>query len=298
MNVKSTKDILPKKDEYVLVSKDKINKLFQSKQDDDAKLEQVSKIVSAPSLSSTLPVQLPPSNDESEYIRQLYLARLSSAQGRLNNVKHFHTDFSQVIATPTTSFLLNDIPQGNGQEQRLGARVKLKHLICRIMLSRSANNANNVYSEYPLIQMGLYREKIPAAPGTAPPVIGTDANPPASATLLYSRLGNAATSFNTVAVRNPLTASMYHIYKREIVDLRSPDVFIDFANNRSLFTPKRQYYEWVIKMDDYVDFAPANSSPITNALFFWIQSDTPYTGNFVDTAWLTFDLIFEDTQVQ
>jgi hypothetical protein len=297
MNVKTTKDILSKKDDYVLVSKDKINELFSAKKQDDDKLDGISKIISP--VSTSPQTSLVSTRDESELIRQLYLKRLYSSQNGYANVKHYFGSVNGTISTAQSTIILNDVPQGNGAEQRIGSRIKLKHLILRLVINRIPTTPVNNYGEYPLIVCGIVREHVPATPGTTPTVIGTDADPPASQTLVYSRLGNSSTTYNPIAIRNPLTAQMYHIHKHQVIDVHSTNVFIDFANTRTLYTPKKVFHEWFIKFDgDYTDFAPADADPITNAVFFYIQSDTTYNTNVGDFFYLTSDLVFEDTQVQ
>jgi len=104
--------------------------------------------------------------------------------------------------------LLEALRQIRGQPIPLQSKVQQSDFSSR----REPTGTGTVPALVPTITFVVWRDKIPATVGAIPTILGTDANPPASTTLMLSRLGSASVTYNSVAVRNPVTDLDYHIY--------------------------------------------------------------------------------------
>lgn len=130
---------------------------------------------------------------------------------------------------------------------------------------------------------------------------GTDANPPASTTLMFSRLGNADPIYNAIAVRNPVTALDYHIYEVHHHKLVAQSTY-DFTTPASGFgipAPERWHFEYKLDLhkvrQDYASYTATD--PDVNALYFTYVLDTSMTNqNYEDQVNVSIDTEFEDLQ--
>lgn len=152
-----------------------------------------------------------------------------------NNLKHFYVVANGSYSSTESTVILNNVPQdaagADTNNERLGNDIRMSRLKIRCVLNMISTAASSVQIQMPMVRVVIWREFIPLVPGTPPTVFATDANPPASATALFTRLGSAATSgyANIIAMRNPITHTIYHIYHDEIINFQTPNYALSTA---------------------------------------------------------------------
>jgi len=115
---------------------------------------------------------------------------------------------------------------------------------------------------------------------------------------MLSRLGSASVTYNSVAVRNPVTDLDYHIYDVRHFEL-NPENY-DYVTPASAYgLPAPKIFRFEFKYDFHrvkqIYATYAATDPDVNAIYFTFYSNMNYTGQgYVDTASWTVDTEFED----
>lgn len=213
---------------------------------------------------------------------------------------------SQFSTVAESRYMLNDsIDNGEGISQRAGENIWCSALQVRLRLFRTvlAPSANINYQ--PLFCVCIYREKLPATPGT--PTYSTHAtgqNPPTENKTIYTRLGDTSVASNFLSFRNPINEPFVHVYRREYLrlnDYAAPmDGIAPYAVDNSPAVPTTKEYVWDIPLNFISQFtSTASSTPYTNNLYFSISVDRDVTnaqnGYFFDLASL---VVFHDNTTQ
>lgn len=254
-----------------------------------------------------------PTDPATTVILQRLAKSLGSGQQELNNNrKHVYIVSTDGKSTPSPFIILdtlqhthclNLIGQGPGWYERIGSTVRWKHATIRIFV-RNVSTGEGASDAVPInLIYGLIREKIPPTVGLAPSVIAQDANPPASQSAIYTRLGAAEVQLNGIAVRNPLNADFYHIHMHRIHPLHTFrwQTEADF-NGKSASQAAGYHIEHRVDLDFESVYLqpgtpPVGTQPLLNAFWLYFLLDATQTGQ--GTNWqvaYTIDMEFEDVQ--
>lgn len=242
---------------------------------------------------------------EEKACRELLLTErfhTTKGNGESNAVRHMYSTIGATITSTPTYYELNAIPQTTvlpvTNDERVGLAIKMLRLKARIVYNMVWSTTSTVYSQIPMMRVVLYREKVSVTSGTAPGVFLTDANPPASAIAVYSCLGQTRTNgFNSmVAVRNPITSHLYHVYHDEVI--RFDPTASNFSTGIAVgsFGPQSRFQEWDIDLHGVqVDFSGSGSSTmVTNPLWLAITCADNTSQGWVIGMTGNFDLVFAD----
>lgn len=231
---------------------------------------------------------------------ELLRTRFRTMDKSNNSVRHFYTNQNATITTTETTFLLNNIPQdaaGVTNNERLSTVIKMLRLKIKLQLNMVQQNVSTVAIQAPMCRVVIWREYIPLVPGTPPTAFGTDAVLPASATLLFTRLGGAATGYNNIlAMRNPITDCCYHVHSDKVYDLSSGGVQWVTTAATEFIGPKTHIAEYDIDLNGLEQnySSTTASSFVDNALYITlINSDATNMGWAQGTVMFS-DLVFID----
>lgn len=170
---------------------------------------------SADELISQLKTIVDKPGELAENLRLFILA--SSLHDRMHRYKIAYFTASTAVTTTPVYTLLNDIPFGTATYQRLTNQIYLKKIYVKGALNYTANGHSGVSYVAPVAQLYVYREKLAKSVGSAPPIVGVDANPP-TADLVYTQLGYSGNGARLISQRSPADASnvnheiVYHKY--------------------------------------------------------------------------------------
>jgi len=266
-------------------------------------------------------LELPPSHtilsemvgdpEEQELIRREIIALRSGVNsGSLADSKHFYfaPANTSVTATTETSFGITHITQGTTVSSRLTNTVSLRKIRLKFCFLRTSKVGAAIVTNTPVIPMFhvvIWRDKTPAVVGTAPTLHGTDANPPVSSTLMFSRLGSASIpEADRTMIMNPITQELYHIYRYDRIlmsDSAYPlELYGDTTNTTIRYMPP--YYK-----DHHIDIdlhdvkqiyaAPADTSPVVNDVWCTVWADNYDVNNPFNLAFrIVTDTEFADVQ--
>lgn len=219
-------------------------------------------------------------------------------EGDLADWKHYYLAAgNNSLSTTELSYPLTTIAGGTGVNQRLTNTIAIRKGRIKIHLRRNLTAAPTAQATDPTITIVIFRDKIPTTPGTMPVVHGTDANPPASATLLLSQLGSTNAAAIATAVRNPITEDAYHIYRILKVQLERNWTYI--STNLAQPSVESRIIEVDIDFNmvqqKYATYA-ATAADINN-LWLCAYANVDYTNyGFTDTIAVTSDIEFCDIQ--
>lgn len=238
--------------------------------------------------------------DPAKIIRDELLASRSHSKG-IDEWKHFYVNGGTQPSTTETSIAYCRVVGGTASNSRTTNTIHLHRTVVRLQLYRNPTGVSTAATVLlPTLTMLHWVDKIPATPGSVPTIYGTDANPPASDTLMFSKLGNA-TQPPQLCVRNPLTKEDYHVYKHDVHFCGDQNyTFVVPATPTGIATPHIWNFEYVIDYNGrQQQYAAYNSSaPCINDLYFTFILDAAltnqgYTLNMV----YTFDTEFKDVQL-
>lgn len=238
-------------------------------------------------------------------LRQELIAERSrgSHEGSLADWKHaYGTSGPNTLSISETSYTVAAIAGGTTVSTRTTNTIALRKARIKLFFNRIFSATPTAAFRDPNIIVVIYRDKIPVTPGTPPTVHGTDANPPASTTFLFSQLGVAA-STNPAAVacmvRNPITEDAYHIY--EVRHVKIPiGGFTYTGTTLGMPNPysKVEHFDIDLNMvqQKYASYA-ATASDINN-IYICVFADHDYTNmGITDSVSAVIDLEFMDLQV-
>lgn len=236
-------------------------------------------------------------------IRQLLLKQrggLGSTEKSAER-KHYYIVGQFALGNPETTLPLARIIGGTASNTRLTNTVKLVKLRMRFSVARTPTGPSVAPARSPIMRYLYWRDKIPATPGTAPTLWGTDSNPPSSNTLMFSRLGSAAVVHNATAVFNPITALDYHVYEARTHELNDRSTF-DFTTPATAYgvaAPQKWMFDHEIHLhnvrQNYAAFA--STAADVNDIYFTAICDDDYSLlGYLDYLTYTVDLEFEDVQ--
>lgn len=182
----------------------------------------------------------------------------------------------------------NTITLGTGYSQRLGNRIFVDKLIVKILQTIRVQDLVPVAnSEFiPACYITIYRDKIPATPGTQRNVYSTGAGTtyPTSTTSLFDCQGRAPTINNwgySLAVRNPNTIGECEIYAHERFGMEdNADAQFAADNSPSVLLPmsRTKIRTFEIPIRRYVQYAdPASGNVNLNSLAMDLRWDITYT---------------------
>lgn len=150
----------------------------------------------------------------------------------------------------------------------------------------------------PRIRWVLWRDKVPATPGTATATLSTGTNPPSSSTDMYTRLTETDVKFNMLAVRPSDTFDRYHVYETGILDMSVEKLVFGGINTVAYPFSRLKIINHDLHNVEITFASDTVTTPMLNDIYFSIFSDFDYTGSaMVDTLWLTWDLAFRDKQL-
>lgn len=240
-------------------------------------------------------------NQAFQTLRKELLLSKNRGSNAVAESKHYYLVDASNATTTEKTLCLCKLTGGTATNTRTTNTVAVKHSTIRISIRRVANAPSTVVGYQPIITFVFWRDKIPSTVGTAPTLYGTDALPPASTTLMFSRLGDADAAYNPLAVRNPITALDYHIYQVHHHCLNSEATY-DFttpATGYGMPSPQRWKFEYKIDLHDVrQDYATyAATDPDVNALYMTYVLDSSVTSQgYDDQVHVTVDTEFEDLQ--
>lgn len=238
--------------------------------------------------------------DEAQAIlrRQLLLQKSLKSQIASAEAKHYYAADSFSLSTTENSFSLCRVVGGTATNTRTTNTIAVKGTKIRFHIRRDPTGTSTEAGRMPIITIIVWRDKIPASVGSIPTVIGTDTNPPSSTTLMMSRLGKTDASFNSVAVRNPVTDLDYHIYDVKHLELNPENYdYVTPATALGLPAPKcwRLQYEFDFHRVKQIYGTYAATDPDVNALYCTVYSDyIPTNQGFTESVIYTVDSEFED----
>lgn len=233
--------------------------------------------------------------------KELLLARsFKGSQIHSAESKHYYGIDTQTILSTEISIPICRVVGGTASNTRTTNTIRLKGTKLRFLCRRTPTATGSAAALVPTLTFVIWRDKIPATVGSIPTILGTDANPPASTTLMLSRLGQAGVVYNSVAVRNPITDLDYHIYEVHHKDL-VPENY-DFVTPASAFgLPAPQVWKFDFHLDlhrvvqTYASYTATD--PDVNAVYCTFYSNLDYTGQgYTDILSWTVDTEFEDVQ--
>lgn len=245
-----------------------------------------------------------PSAEEAFLLREILALRSNGGrhEGRLAESKHLYTLGNTTFTASGTEvpYALANVALGTTVTTRLTNTIALQRLRLKLVFRRNCQGASSSFQsiEMPQIHMCLFRDKTPAVPGTAITVHGTDANPPASSSLIFSRLGRAvSTEAERSIVRNPITEDLYHIYEYRRIhfdQVNAQYYQADWAYPTEMLT-----HEVNIDLHDAQQiYAGSAAVPITNPIYlvFWADNVNVAAYGFSNDVTVTSDLEFHDVQ--
>lgn len=238
----------------------------------------------------------PPADDLLRELQTLVLAERTGGKN-LNDYKHYYVvQGGQAVANGTvTNTALTNVSSGSASNNRASDVLKGKTLTLNFTIVRAYSGDVNTQLRPPMVRFYVWRDKVPATPGTATATLATDANPPSSNVIMWSRLGQSSITFNSNVILSPDTLHRYHIYRTEQMEL---------AHNDAVFTGTIvegdaycRHHRWEFNLNDLeISYTgTASSDPMINPIYFSFFSDFDYTGvNFTDTIQWVSDFKFED----
>lgn len=236
-------------------------------------------------------------------MRQLLLAQRNfrSEADESADYKHVYGLAQFALSTTETTVPLCRVIGGTTTSTRTTNTISLSRCHLRTAIKRTPTGTGSVAANQPIYRYVIWRDKVPATPGSAPTILGTDANPPASTTLMFSRLGSADPEYNSIAVFNPITAPEYHIYESGTMELNDKATydFVTPASAHGLPAPQKWVKDHHINLFDvrqnYATYAA--TAPDINDIYFTCWVDMAYTNQgYQDYLTYTFDVEFEDQQ--
>lgn len=259
------------------------------------------KIVEAPKGNSLLAKMAVTDPELRQFLlREIAATRGGRHEGTLAEHKHLYTVSQANFAAAGTEVPIAaaHVAGGTTVSTRLTNTIVLLRLRIKVFLRRANSGAATTLGiDPPAIHMALVRDKTPTTPGTAFTLHGTDANPPASATLMFSRLG-AAQSLSTdrTMVRNPITEDLYHLYDYKRHVFKNLQLFN--TTTASSVPNETETYDFSFDMNQvkqvYVD---ATLNPITNDVWFVMWTDTIAAADTTTQSYrVVTDLEFADVQ--
>lgn len=265
-------------------------------------LQQVSRLVGRTPLRSGASSQDNPS-DAKQALEQLQALVLKErSRTSLNNSKRFYTVGIQTPIQHVFFHLpLSRIALGSTSANRTGDVVSCRTLTLQLKWIRTpGSGAINTLGQPPVLRWVLWRDKVPATPGTPTATLGTSANPPNSNTDMYSRLAQAAVSYNSVAIRPADTFDRYHIYRTGIRTFNHDEVYYDESGSHAAM-PTRVWHEVIHQElhDVEITFASdSTSNAMLNDLYFSGFTDVDITAfNYTLSLQYSSDLTFRDKQL-
>lgn len=238
----------------------------------------------------------PPADDLLRELQTLVLAERAGSKN-INDYKHYYVvATSQAVANGTvTNNALTNVSSGSASNNRASDVLKGKSLTINFTLVRTYTGDVDTQAPPPMIRFYLWRDKVPATPGTATATLATDANPPASNVIMWSRVGSSSITFNSNAIINPDTVHRYHIYKTEQREYGHKDAV--FTGTIVEGNAYKVHYRWEFNLNDVeISYTgTASSDPMINPIYFSHFSDFDYTSvNFTDVVKFVSDFKFED----
>lgn len=239
------------------------------------------------------------------YIRQqLLLSRSYPGEIESLQCKRYYASINNQQLSTTEQSLHLCIPgSGSALNQRLTNVVKAKKCVIRFALYRvGASTGTVIATPTPILSVIVWRNKIPAAPGTIPSIFALDANPPVSATAMFSGLGiGSGGPTKPLFVRNPVTLLDYHLYHRRDFTLNDEATFDYVTPATGLGIPAPRAWHHQIDVDfhkaDVIFSASGSNAPEINDLCVTFVANTDYTNyGFTDQLYVTTDTEFEDVQ--
>lgn len=245
---------------------------------------------------------LTPSAAETVLRQELLNARFRASTASVDDIKHVYYSGTFTLADTEGTLPFCRVIGGSAFNQRLTNAVTLKSLKFRFIVDRQPTATGTVAARSPVLSIVIWRDKIPSTPGTAPTIYGTDTSPPASGTLMFSRLGQSNTSWNSIAVLNPITVPSYHIYHVHHMDLNDSSTYdyVTPATAYGLPGPKKWRDEIHVDLNDVQqDYAiPTSTAPDVNDVYITVITDMSYTNQgYQDVMWFTTDTEFRDKQL-
>jgi len=233
-------------------------------------------------------------------LQTLILAERTGGHKTTNDYKHYYTvTSSSTVGNGTvTNLAVTNVSAGTASNNRTSDVLEGKSLTVTYSIARTYSGDVTTGARPPTIRVYIWRDKVPATPGTATATLGTDANPPASNVIMWSRLGQSSVAFNLNAITNPDTESRYHIYHTEQHHMPHRDVVENGGTTiePSAYVIHRRHHFDLNKVEiSYVSNASAD--PIINPIYISFFSDFDYTGvNFTDVYSGVADFKFVDKQ--
>lgn len=221
-------------------------------------------------------------------------------EGTLADWKHAYNQLSSTLSQSEASNTLATITTGTEINQRATNQVRLRKSRISGSIHRVQTGTPSVYLDPLGVHIVVWRDKVPATPGTAQVIHGTDTNPPTSGTLIYSRLGVAAGIADRNMVRNPITEDSYHIYKEHLIIIPVPDnASFSTTPATAIYPPTDHGFEFEIDLNELSQIYPSagsSTSDINNLwITFWVDT---FSSSYAQTLQYnyTIDTEFEDDQ--
>lgn len=238
----------------------------------------------------------PPTDDLLWELQTLVLAERTGGKN-INDFKHYYVVATgQTVPNGTvTNNALTNVSSGAASNNRASDVLKGKTLTLTFSLWRQYTGDVDTQAVPPTIRFYVWRDKVPATPGTATATLATDANPPASNVIMWSRVGSSSILFNSCAILNPDTVHRYHIYKTEQREFGHKDTIYNGTTVEG--NAYKVHHRWHFDLNDVeVSYTgTASSDPMINPIYFSYFSDFDYTSvNFTDTIKFVSDFKFED----
>lgn len=224
-------------------------------------------------------------------------------EGTLAEYKHFYA----IAATAGISFTETSVPLANpgggtSVSSRTGNTIGYRRSTVRIKYEAVAAGLSTTTPRPFKLHLLFWRDKVPATPGTAPTIKGTDTNPPISTTFIFSRLGQGSAAYDALLVRNPITEDSYHIYhysSHEVNMAQGSFRPTDTADGDGVTASKVLYKEIEIPLHGVQQIYPnyASTASETNNLWFTYWADVDITGmGFTHDFSYSIDTEFYDIQ--
>lgn len=201
-------------------------------------------------------------------------------EGTLAESKHLYGAAGALFTASGTEVASasSAVAGGTTVSTRLTNTICLRRLRIKLLLTRSYTGAGNtIGAQMPMVHMVIFRDKTPATPGTAPTVHGTDAAPPASISLLFSRLGaNQGFDTDRTMILNPITEDLYHIYtyKKFGWSYEGTNLSGTAPAQEWDHPSKCQIHEENLDLNEVKQiYAGSAATPVTNAIYVVIWSD-------------------------
>lgn len=236
-------------------------------------------------------------------MRQLLLQQrnLGFSAEEAAEYKHIYTLAQVALATTETTVALCRVTGGTTTSTRTTNTISVYDTHIRFTIKRAVTGSGTTGANSPIFRYVIWRDKVPATPGSAPTILGTDSNPPSSTTLMFSRLGSADPEYNSIAVFNPITAPEYHIYESGHMELNDKATY-DYTTPATAYglpAPQKWIKEHRIDFhrvqQNYATYAA--TAPDINDIYFTFWVDLSYTNQgYQDYITYTVDTVFADEQ--